>query len=98
MPVSSLDFEETLDEEEVQVEEPVQQPKRDAAMVEASFAAQLLARPDYLPAVAPEPRDLSDPVVRAMLHVVQTRGPAYAKPGTMLAALESLTYTVDDER
>src|SRR5690349_13820871 len=87
MPMPDL-----TDEEEFEVED---EPTGKGDRLELVYAANLLARPDLLKAVVPDLRSISDPTARAMLQVVQTHGEAYAKPATLLAALEALPQTLD---
>lgn len=63
--------------------------------IEQQYVAQLLARPDLLDIAGATFHDIGNGTLRAMLQVVASHGAAYAKPLTMLNALDALPQDVD---
>lgn len=64
---------------------------------ELTLVAQLLARPEFLMAAAPAPSELTNPTTRAIIKILQQRGPAYARPGPLMAALAELPVEIDPQ-
>lgn len=63
--------------------------------IEMALVSSLLARPDLIAVVQPQPGTFADPTLRAMLQIVSAKGEAYTKPLPMLSALETLPQAVD---
>lgn len=55
---------------------------------ELLLAAQVLARPDLLPALGLQPHTIHNQTARAVVSVLLTEGPSFAAPGPLIAALQ----------
>lgn len=67
----------------------------DASKQELIYLAHLMARPEFLNAALIDPKKLSNATARAMLNILVTQGPAFARPGPMSTALAELPEEFD---